>query len=50
MNKKNDKVIRLSKEGLDPRLIARKLGYKGSSMPKGIEIVKRILKDNEKSV
>jgi hypothetical protein len=46
MNKREAKVLRLWKERLDIRTIARRLGYEGSSLTSGIEKVKAILKAN----
>ena len=45
MNAKNERIERLWKKGIrDPRVIARKLGFSGSSMDKGIERVKEGLR------
>jgi hypothetical protein len=43
MNKKEEKVLRLWKEGTDMRIIARRCGFEGSSMTKGIEWIKSVL-------
>lgn len=43
MSKKEDKIVRLYKEGLDIRLIARRLGYEGSAITAGIQKVKEVL-------
>ena len=44
MGKKEDKVQRLMDRGMtDPREIAKKLGYSGSRMAKGIEYAKEAM-------
>lgn len=49
MNKKELKVLRLSREGMEPKLIARRLGYTGNSITAGIEYVNKIISgDNTK--
>ena len=43
MNKKEAKVIRLYEDGVEIKVIARRLGYTGNSMTAGIELVKQII-------
>lgn len=46
MNKKEAKVLRLWGEGMDCKVIARRLGYEGNALTHGIEKVREILLAN----